>query len=175
LVWFGLVWFGLVWFGLVWFGLVWFGLVWFGLVWPTTIRFEDYLATIQSLKSDYQHFVQVLEALKPALMSWFQATAHDPIPVMIPSTSFLEVNDKGFPAPEMGYFPDQIVDPLAFAPLQAMLYCYIRRRLTCNQVLAIGTVQERQCRLLLWSQATWSILPKFCIPLSRGKQLAGPP
>jgi hypothetical protein len=34
-----------------------------GLVWPTTIKFADYLASIQSLKSDYQHFVQVLEAL----------------------------------------------------------------------------------------------------------------
>jgi hypothetical protein len=42
-----------------------------GLVWPTTIGFADYLASIQSLKSDYQHFVQVLEALQPALMSWF--------------------------------------------------------------------------------------------------------
>jgi hypothetical protein len=55
------------------------------------IGLEDYLASIQSLKSDYQHFVQVLEVLKPALMSWFQAIAHDPIPFMIPGTSFLEV------------------------------------------------------------------------------------
>jgi hypothetical protein len=83
------------------------------------IGFEDFLASIQSLKSDYQHFVQVLEALRPALMSWFLAIAQDPIPFMIPSTSFLEVYDKGFPAVETGDFPDQIIDPLAFSPLQA--------------------------------------------------------
>jgi hypothetical protein len=108
-----------------------------------TIGFEDYLACIQSLKSDYQHFIQVLEALKPALQSWFQAIAHDPIPFMIPNTSFLKVYDKGFPAAKTGDFPDQIVDPLAFSPLQEMLHGYIWR-LTCNQVLSIGTVQARK-------------------------------
>jgi hypothetical protein len=36
-----------------------------GLVWSTTIGFEDVLASIQSLKRNYQLFVQVLEALKP--------------------------------------------------------------------------------------------------------------
>ncbi len=76
-------------------------------------------------------------------MSWFQAIAHDPIPFMIPGTSFLEVYDRGFPAVETGDFPDQIVDPLAFSPLQEMLHGYIWR-LTCDQVLAIGTVQARK-------------------------------
>jgi hypothetical protein len=114
-----------------------------GLLLPTTIGFEDYLASIQSLKSDYQHFVQVLKALKLALQSWFQAIGHDPIPFMIPSTYFLEVYDKGFPAVETGDFPDQIVDPLAFSPLQEMLHGYIWR-LACDQVLSIGTVQARK-------------------------------
>jgi hypothetical protein len=45
------------------------------LVSQPTIGFEDYLARIQSLKND-----QVLEALKPALMSFFKAIAQDPIP-----------------------------------------------------------------------------------------------
>jgi hypothetical protein len=79
-----------------------------------TIGFEDYLACIQSLKSDYQHFIQVLEALKPALQSWFQAISHDPIPFMIPNTSFLKVYDKGFPAAKTGDFPDQIVRSTGF-------------------------------------------------------------
>jgi hypothetical protein len=57
------------------------------------------------------------------------------------------VYDKGFPAVETGDFPDQIVDPLAFSPLQEMLHGYIWR-LTCDQVLAIRTVQMRKFSLL---------------------------
>jgi hypothetical protein len=74
-----------------------------GFVWPSTVGFEDFLATIQSLKSSYQGFVQVFEVLKPELMSWFQAIAQDPTPFMIPITSFLEVCDKGFPAVKTGF------------------------------------------------------------------------
>jgi hypothetical protein len=115
------------------------------LVWPTTIGFEEFLASIQSLKSDYQHFVQVLEVLKPELMSWFQAVAQESTPFMIPSTSFLEVYDKGFPALETGESPGIIFDPLAFSPIQEMLHGYIWH-LTCNQVSAIGTMQA--CKFL---------------------------
>ena len=43
----------------------------------------------------------------------------------------------------MGDFPDQIVDPLTFSPLQEMLHGNIWR-LMCDQVLAIGTVQARK-------------------------------
>jgi hypothetical protein len=118
------------------------------LVWPTTIMFVDYLASIQSLKSDYQHFVQVLEALQPALISWFQAIAQDPPPFIIPSTIFLEVNNKAFPAVETGDFPDQIVDPLAFSPLQEMLHGYIWR-LTCDHILAIEMQVQKFSALYL--------------------------
>jgi hypothetical protein len=38
-----------------------------GLVWPTTIGYEDLLVSIQCLKSDYTHFVQVTQALQPRL------------------------------------------------------------------------------------------------------------
>ncbi len=97
------------------------------------------ISTAQSLQSAYQHFVQVLEALKLALKSWLQPIAHDPIPFMIPSISFLEVYNRGFPAVDTREFPDQIVDPQAFSPLQEMLHGYIWR-LTCDQVLVIGTL-----------------------------------
>jgi hypothetical protein len=96
-----------------------------GLVWPTTTGYEDFLASIQSLKSDYQHFVHVLEALKPQLTKWFAAIATNPIPFVIPCVSFLEVHDKGFPAVETGEFPDLIVDHQAFPLLQEMLHGYI--------------------------------------------------
>jgi hypothetical protein len=56
---------------------------------------------------------------------------------MIPSTSLLEVYDK------TSDFPDQIVEPLAFSPLQEMLHSYIWR-LMCDQVLSVGTVQARK-------------------------------
>jgi hypothetical protein len=121
-----------------------------GLVWPTTI------ASIKSLKSDYQHFVQVLEALQPALMSWFQTITQDPSPFMIPSTSFLKLYDKGFPAVKTGDFPDQIVDPLAFSPLQEMLHGYIWC-LVCDQVLAIGTVQARRFFALYLAQGKMAL------------------
>jgi hypothetical protein len=38
-----------------------------GLVWPMTIGYEDFLASIQCLKSDYNHFGQVMQALQPQL------------------------------------------------------------------------------------------------------------
>jgi hypothetical protein len=114
-----------------------------GLVWPTTTGYDDFLASIQSLKSGYQHFVHVLVALKPQLTKWLAAIATNPIPFVIPCVSFLDVYDKGFPAVETGEFPDLIVDHQAFSPLQEMLHGYIWR-LTSDAVLAVGTVQARK-------------------------------
>ena len=76
-------------------------------------------------------------------MDWFQAIALDASPFLTPSLPFLEVYDKGFPAVDTGEFPDNIVDALAFSPLQEMLHGYIWR-LTCDQVFTVGTVQARK-------------------------------
>jgi hypothetical protein len=114
-----------------------------GLVWPTTIGYDDILASVQCLKSDYNHFTHVLQALQSSITPWLQAIARDPIPFIIPSTPFLEVYDKGFPAVDTGEFPDFIVDPQAFSPLQEMLHGYIWR-LTCDAVLSVGTIQARK-------------------------------
>jgi hypothetical protein len=56
------------------------------------------------------------------LTLWLQAIALDPAPLFIPCTAFLQVYDKGFPAIETEEFPDLIVDPHAFSPLQEMLH-----------------------------------------------------
>jgi hypothetical protein len=114
-----------------------------GLVWPTTIGYDDFLGSIQSLKSDYAHFALVVQALKPSLTSWLQVIATNPKPFIIPSTPFLDVYDIGFPAVDTGDFLDFIVDPQAFSPLQEKLHGYIWR-LTCNVVLTVGTVQARK-------------------------------
>lgn len=114
-----------------------------GLVWPTTIIYDDFLASVQSLKSDFHHFTLVLQALQSPITSWLQAIALDPTPFIIPSTPFLDVYDKGFPAVNTGNFPDFIVDPQAFSPLQEMLHGYIWR-LTCDAVLAVGTIQAHK-------------------------------
>jgi hypothetical protein len=114
-----------------------------GLVWPTTIGYDDFLSSIQSIKSDYLHFALVVQALKSSLTSWFQAIATDPTPFITPSTPFLDVYDIGFPAVDTGDFPDFIVDPQAFSPLQEMLHGYIWR-LTCDVVFTVGTVQARK-------------------------------
>jgi hypothetical protein len=115
-----------------------------GLVWPTQIGYADFLASVKSLKSDYTHFLTVLQTLQPSITSWLQAIALDPTPFILPSAPFLEVYDKGFPAVDTaGDYPDFIVDPQAFSPLQEMLHGYIWR-LTCDAVLAVGTIHARK-------------------------------
>jgi hypothetical protein len=63
----------------------------------------------------------------------------------MPSTPFLDVYGKGFPAVNTGEFPDLIVDPQAFSPLQEMLHGYTWG-LTCDLVLAVRTIQA--CKFL---------------------------
>jgi hypothetical protein len=77
-----------------------------GLVWPTTIGYDDLLASVQCLKSDYHHFTQVLQALQLQITPWLQAIATlDPTPFIIPSTPFLDVYDKGFQPLTLENFP----------------------------------------------------------------------
>jgi hypothetical protein len=115
-----------------------------GLVWPTTIGYDDLLASVQCLKSDYHHFTQVLQVLQSQITPWSQAIAAlDPTPFIIPRTPFLDMYDKGFPAIKIGEFPDLIVNPQAFSPLQDMLHGYIWH-LTCDAVLAVGAIQAQK-------------------------------
>jgi hypothetical protein len=150
-----------------------------GLVWSTMISNDGILASIQCLKSNYTHFTHVLQALQPSITPWLQAIARDPTPFLIPSTPFLEVYNKGFPAVHTGEFPNFIVDPQAFSPLQEMLHGYIWR-LTCDMVLAVGTIQA--CKFLekflepresaltqdsyLGAKLPGSFCPNFAIPTS---------
>jgi hypothetical protein len=107
------------------------------------VGYDDILASVQCLKSGYNHFTHILQALQSSITPWLQAIAWDPILFIIPSTPFLEVYDKGFPAIDTGEFPDFIVNPQAFSLLQEMLRGYIWR-LTCDAVLSVGTIQARK-------------------------------
>ena len=129
-----------------------------GLVWPTTIGYENFLASIQCLRSDYNHFLQVLVALQPQLAPWFSALQLDPIPFTTPSVPFLMLYDKGFPAVETGESPDLIVDVQAFSPLQEMMHGYLWR-LTCDGVLATGTPDARRLFAVFLARGETAITP----------------
>jgi hypothetical protein len=92
-----------------------------GLVWPTTMGYEDFLASIQpSLRSSHPGAQAQTFLIVPV-------NSLEPSPFITPSTYFLQAYDKGFPAVKTGEFPNLIMDPQAFSPLQEMLHGYIWR------------------------------------------------
>jgi hypothetical protein len=107
------------------------------LVWPRTIGYENFLASIQCLRSDYTPFLQGLMALQPQLAPCFSVLQLNPTPFATPSAHFLMIYNKGFPAAQIGESSDLILDVHEFSPIQEMMHGHLWR-LTCNGVLATG-------------------------------------
>jgi hypothetical protein len=70
-----------------------------GLLWPASINFNDFYASIKSLKSGYSAFLCILQgALKPQLMPWLAAVQTSPEHFASPSFPLMEIHATGFPA-----------------------------------------------------------------------------
>jgi hypothetical protein len=112
------------------------------MAWPMTLSFDDFYASIYSLKSAYSHFLPVLIALQPELSTWLEAVQRDPLPFISPCIPFLEVHDAGYPDIETGVTPEALVDCNAFSPLHEMVHSFLWR-LTCNSILATGSIEAQ--------------------------------
>jgi hypothetical protein len=110
-----------------------------GMAWPMMLSFTDFYASIISLKSAYSHFLPVLTALQPELTTCLEAVQQDPLCFVSPCIPFLEVHDSGYPDIETGVAPEALVDCRAFSPLHKMVHGFLWR-LTCNSILATGTI-----------------------------------
>jgi hypothetical protein len=81
-----------------------------GLLWPTTITFEDFYASVKSLKGGYSAFLCILQALKSQLTPWLAAIQTNPIGFASPSFPLLQIHPAGFPALATDTYPDYVLD-----------------------------------------------------------------
>jgi hypothetical protein len=114
-----------------------------GLLWPISINYDDFYASVKSLKSGFSAFLCVLQALKPQLTPWFAAVLASPERFVNPSFPLMEIHKDRFLSLSTGEYPDTVLDTRAFSPLVEMLNGFIWR-LMCDSVLATGSIEAHQ-------------------------------